>query len=71
MENVLKPCPFCRKKVEEGYPYLLYHERMKKWVFNHNCPAPRLELSVCITLYGDTKEEIIERWNGRGKVKKS
>ena len=71
MENVLKPCPFCRNKVVEDYPYFYYNERIKEWVIAHNCPHPRRDISVCITVYADTKEDAIERWNGRGKVKKN
>ena len=68
-KHEMKRCPFCGEEVREDFPYFYYHEGMKLWVFDHNCVATDLKISI--NLWGDTREEVIERWNNRAKVKTS
>lgn len=61
----LKPCPFCGAKLKDEYPTVDHYDR-GKWQVSHNCKTGRrYELVVCITAYGSTKEQAVERWNGR------
>lgn len=63
----MKPCPFCGKKIDpDGFVYgVHYNELSKVWLFNHFCHKFTEGLDVTLTVYGDTKEEVIERWNSR------
>jgi hypothetical protein len=65
----MKRCPFCGNKVREDYPYFYYHEEMGLWVFDHNCETRELKLNI--NLWGDTRQEVIERWNHRAEIEES
>lgn len=67
----MKPCPFCGKKIDpDDFVYgVHYNELSEKWIFNHFCQSN--PLGVVLTVYGDTKEEVIERWNSRAEDKTS
>ena len=70
----MKPCPFCGKKVEAREPFLasfIDRDGIQRWDFSHHCNFGGIDLSVTIDCWGDTKEECIERWNNRAKVKTS
>ena len=67
----MKNCPFCGKHVKAEYPYMSCLGGKYGWNFNHHCDHAPGKLGVCIDVWGDTEEEVIERWNNRGKVKKS
>ena len=66
--NEMKRCPFCGAEVEEQFPYFYFHEGMEEWVFSHYCPHEGETLAVSISLWGKTREEVIERWNARAEV---
>ena len=57
----LRKCPFCRKKVEDKFPFFHRHEQMVKWILNHWCEAHG---GVFITVTAATKQECINKWNG-------
>lgn len=61
-ETEFKPCPFCGKSVDECW--ILRH-KYGDWSFNHHCGKADEELTIFISVYGKTKEELIERWNSR------
>ena len=60
----LRECPFCHKEVKDGFPYLHFHQEMKKWVFSHYCDHPKGQFHVTIDLYGMTEQECVDKWNG-------
>lgn len=68
----MKPCPFCKKKVEARSPFLDYFidrtYNKRRWNFSHHCNFGKGDLTVTIDCWGDTKEECIERWNNRAEV---
>jgi hypothetical protein len=57
----MKPrkCPFCRCELVESD--VRYNDIMNKWVLNHYCPKPNLEIAS-IFFVGDTEEEVREAW---------
>lgn len=71
----MKPCPFCKQKVEARMPFLdsfidtTYNKR--RWNLSHHCNFGGDDLTVTIDCWGDTKEECIERWNNRAEVETS
>ena len=64
-EEKLRSCPFCGKRVAFTYPWLIYFDGNKSWSFNHCCEADDGEMNICISLTAETKEKIINLWNGK------
>lgn len=58
----MKTCPFCREKVKLSHPFLMQLSN-GRWIFNHYCHLDSDALDVVIDIYGDTKEEVIQKWN--------
>lgn len=58
----MKKCPFCGEKVIFSHPFLLQLSN-GRWLLNHYCHLDSDELDVVIDIYGDTKEEVIQKWN--------
>lgn len=70
----MKPCPFCGAHVDKDhFVYgVTYNSIMDLWVFDHICHYDdNHDLDVTMTVYGKTKEEVIERWNRRAEIQKS
>lgn len=69
----MKHCPFCKKAIDPDHiAYgVRYNELCGKWIFDHFCHLSDADLDVVITVYGNTKQEVIERWNTRAKVQTS
>ena len=67
--NELKPCPFCGQTIREEFPDFYLHPETHEWHLTHFCRSEE-GLSVCMMIYGNTKEEVIERWNHRAEVEK-
>ena len=61
-ETELKPCPFCGKVEDE---HSVHTRNDGSWVFSHPCDRDDGELTIFISVYGKTKEELINRWNRR------
>lgn len=61
-ETELKPCPFCGLAESS---HKLRKMRDGSWVFSHYCDPDVEKLTICIHVYEDTREEVIEKWNRR------
>jgi hypothetical protein len=62
----LLKCPFCGKNDEDNEYFTSISEQSKDcWSITHFCREVKDELYCCITVYGKTKEEVIELWNRR------
>lgn len=61
----LRPCPFCGEQLEDTILNVLQFDTPPKWVVTHYCNLEAPDLEVVISCYGSTKEEAVERWNGR------
>lgn len=66
----MKPCPFCGKRIDKDDPTygLLYLEKQGAWFVHHVCDfdeKAKPQIDVSISVYGNTKEEVIKRWNRR------
>lgn len=61
----LRNCPFCKADVNTDIPFcgVHYNNVLEKWLFNHTC-GDKVPVEVCITVYGETEEEVYRRWNG-------
>ena len=59
--NRLRRCPFCKKEAEDRYPYLGYNDFLDEWILDHRCDEVN---AVCITVYGKSEQEVIDKWNG-------
>lgn len=60
----MRNCPFCGNEVSDGFPYLMYVNTINQWNYHHACPHIGAEVEVVVTIYGDSEEEVIEKWNG-------
>lgn len=62
----MRKCPFCNAEIDADHPYLgiSYNENVEKYMLHHFCHKNSSKVEVCVSVYGDTKEEVIERWNG-------
>lgn len=67
----LNRCPFCGKGVEDDFLTVSYIEAHKVWLVSHYCDREDNDLTVCISVYGKTREKAIERWNHRAEVEES
>lgn len=67
----MKRCPFCGKEIREGFPTVSYIEAHDVWLVSHYCDHENDDLGVCISVYGKTREEAIERWNHRAEIQES
>ncbi len=61
---MLRDCPFCGAEVIAEYPTLTYLERRGLWNISHYCNHLSPAVSVCIDVYGKTKQECFDKWNG-------
>ena len=60
----LRACPFCKKEVEQGFPYLHYHDVMGQWIYSHYCDHPEGKFHATIDVYGFTEQDVVDKWNG-------
>ena len=61
-ETELKPCPFCGL-AEPLHKVIKFYDG--SWVVSHYCDPEDHVLKIGISVYGDTREKAIERWNRR------
>jgi hypothetical protein len=60
----MRKCPFCGAEVNFDYPHLTQFTDDNTWSFYHYCKHEEDKLGVVITIYGESKEEIIAKWDG-------
>ena len=60
----LRKCPFCNKKVGTKSPDLYHNKEAGKWMLTHCCTEWPTPIKVYITVYGKTKRECFDNWNG-------
>lgn len=62
----MRNCPFCNGavKADDGLLGVHYNPQLKKWLFDHFCDEEHPTEDVSITVYGKTKQEVIDKWNG-------
>ena len=68
MKDKLRPCPFCKSTHENRWTWidkLENHEN--QYILLHYCNPQPTKYDRVISVYGDTKEECIERWNACGE----
>jgi hypothetical protein len=58
----LKPCPFCGIS-EDGGSLIPLSNGI--WALHHFCEKVNNELTIAISVYGNSKKEVFERWNRR------
>lgn len=58
----MRMCPFCLEEVKFSHPYLMQLS-CGRWIFNHYCHTDSDELDIVIDIYGDTKDEVIQKCN--------
>lgn len=66
----LRKCPFCNGNllIDVPAPDLDYNSLMKKWVLFHTCLHDgNFKNGVTVSIVGETKEEVIDKWNGDAK----
>ena len=62
-ETELKPCPFCGSTEE---PFIMPHAGGRRWSLDHYCSRDKNdEITIVISIYGNSREEVIARWNRR------
>lgn len=59
----MRVCPFCKRTVVPEYPYMHYMEEKNIHVFTHFCNINKPN-SICVSVVGETVEEVIAKWNG-------
>ncbi len=68
--NKLKPCPFCGEELSPLKSSLsICKLNDETYALTHFCKGYRRNdgLGVSVLVYGDSEEEVIDRWNRRGK----
>jgi hypothetical protein len=60
----MRKCPFCNKEIKFVDPWLFQFSDDKTWSFSHSCPHRDGKIGVVISIYGDTEEEVIAKWDG-------
>lgn len=60
----MRNCPICNQEVKPTFPNIAYLEERKLWTLDHFCHVSSLRIDACITIYGATREEVIQKWNG-------
>ena len=68
MQELLKKarvCPFCKSDHTNKWTW---YSQLKdgKWILCHYCNPDVPDLTMSVTVYGNSAEECIERWNGNG-----
>ena len=65
MNDKIKPCPFCGKE-DNSINFFDRDNGERIWALSHYCPHSD-ELTIVINVYGNSEEEVIERWNRRNE----
>ena len=70
MNNLLKqlrPCPFCNSNHEDHWTWISQLDEIGNWALFHHCQLKKEGLDVTISIYGNSPEAVVERWNTDGK----
>ena len=59
-----RKCPFCQKKIGTEFPDLYFNDGTGMWHLSHSCTKYPTPIKVFISVYGKTKQECIDNWNG-------
>lgn len=59
----IKACPFCGNVPKQHIDII--ELSANEYTLSHHCPHKEGELSVCLNVYGKTKEEVVDLWNHR------
>lgn len=65
MKHGMRRCPFCKRPVshpEDPIFGVRYNNLIGRWLFSHECRIRPIDVSIVV--YGDSKEEVIDKWNG-------
>ena len=60
----LRNCPFCGKDVNDEYYDVHYNDKIDKWLFSHWCNDESATDDVYLTVYGNSEQDVIDKWNG-------
>jgi hypothetical protein len=60
----MRNCPYCGEDVGTDILGVHYNEQLGKWLFNHFCDHKGGDIAVSVTVYGNTEQEVIDKWNG-------
>lgn len=63
----LRPCPFCNSEHTDHWTWISKLEDDKRYMLNHYCKPEPTGYDRVISIYGDSPEECVERWNADGK----
>ena len=66
LKDKLRPCPFCGSTHEDGWTWI---DELKEgcFVISHYCYPEPNKVNNAISIYGNSAEQCIERWNANGK----
>lgn len=59
----MRKCPFCGEEIKFESPYLDYSEKNDVWIFTHYCTMTDQTLDVVVSVYGKTKQEVIDKFD--------
>lgn len=59
-----KPCPFCGQ-VPRSWDLIELSDGA--YTLSHHCPHKKDALTICLNVYGKTKEEVVDLWNHRSR----
>lgn len=60
----MRKCPFCDAVIDPDSVDLHYNELLAEWILTHFCGREESDITVSVAIYGKTKQEVIDRWNG-------
>jgi hypothetical protein len=61
----MRKCPICGESIKLTKHSILFLPEFKKWAFSHACHHNGSEEHTAfISVYGATKQEVIDKWNG-------
>ena len=63
----MRKCPFCGAEINIEYPNLDYLESRDIWIYNHYCEMTDEPLDVVLSIYGKTKQEVIDKFDRCGQ----
>lgn len=62
----LRVCPFCKSDHTDEWTWIVHLED-GRYSLCHYCHPDVVGLHTTVSVYGDSEDECIERWNADGK----